>query len=377
MQVRFDEVTKEFYGKSGTVTAVDHLSLEIGSGKLVGFLGPSGCGKSTSLFMIAGIHPLTSGRILFDGEDITDLLPEKRGVGMVFQNYALYPHLTVRQNIEFPLVNSKEMKKRLKEELAARNTETGASMRLKEYTAERVLEAARLVEITEYLDRKPSELSGGQQQRVAIARAIVKQPSILLLDEPLSNLDARLRVQTREEIRKIQRKTGITTVFVTHDQEEALNICDEIAIMKLGVLQQYGAPQEVYDHPANLFVAEFLGGTKINLLPGKVENGVLTACGFVFREGVVCSDGEYTVGIRPENILSCAKDESGKPVATVVRLTRLGGATTVEAAFPEGETLRLMKENGSTIKIGDSIGLTFLPDSICLFNAEGEKVWQG
>ena len=377
MQVRFDTVTKEFYGKCGCVTAVDHLNLEIGSGKLVGFLGPSGCGKSTSLFMIAGIHPLTSGRILFDGKDISGLSPEKRGVGMVFQNYALYPHLTVRQNIEFPLVNSNEMKKRLKTELAERNAETGAQMRFKEYVAERVLDAARLVEITEYLERKPAELSGGQQQRVAIARAIVKQPSILLLDEPLSNLDARLRVQTREEIRKIQRKTGITTVFVTHDQEEALNICDEIAIMKLGILQQYGAPQEVYDSPANLFVAEFLGGTKINLLSCKVESGVLSACGFAFRKSIDCPDGDYTVGVRPENILICANDSSETPVATVVRLTRLGGATTVEAAFPEGEVLRLMKESGSSIKIGDQIGLSFLPGSICLFDAEGGKVWQG
>ena len=376
MQVRFDSVTKQFQDKNGVVTAVDRLSLTIGSGKLVGFLGPSGCGKSTSLLMIAGIHSLSGGRILFDTRDISRLTPEKRGVGMVFQNYALYPHLTVRQNIEFPLVNSKEMKRKIKEELAEKNAKDGAKETLKTFVSARVLEAANLVEIADYLDRKPGELSGGQQQRVAIARAIVKRPSILLLDEPLSNLDARLRVQTREEIRRIQRKTGITTVFVTHDQEEALNICDEIAIIKEGVLQQYGAPQDVYDNPANRFVAEFLGGTKINLLPGRIQNGALMIGDPKFAGGVPGADGIVTVGIRPENIIGCAPS-CEVPAATVVRLTRLGGVTTVEAALPDGETFRLMKENGSSLKIGDKIGLQILKNAVCLFGNGGEKLWQG
>lgn len=377
MQVRFDSVTKQFQGKNGCVTAVDSLSLTISSGKLIGFLGPSGCGKTTSLFMIAGIYPLTSGRILFDNADITSLAPEKRGVGMVFQNYALYPHLTVRQNIEFPLVNSKVMKQRLKAELEQKNTDAGTKITLKELIATRVQDAARLVEILEYLDRKPGELSGGQQQRVAIARAIVKQPSILLLDEPLSNLDARLRVQTREEIRKIQRKTGITTVFVTHDQEEALNICDEIAIMKNGVLQQYGAPQDVYDNPANRFVAEFLGGTKINLFQGEVQRGMLYISGQLIRENVTAADGAVSVGIRPENLISSAAEEGNGLTAIVTRLTRLGGVTTVEAILPGGEMFRLMKENGSTLNAGDKIGLRILPNAVCLFGNGGEKLWQG
>ncbi len=377
MQVRFDSVTKQFQTKKGCVTAVDHLSLTIGSGKLIGFLGPSGCGKTTSLFMIAGIHPLTEGSIFFDETDITKFSPEKRGVGMVFQNYALYPHLNVRENIEFPLVNSKGMKKRLLDELSDGGKQSVTRKMFRDTVKERVNEVARLVEITEYLDRKPGELSGGQQQRVAIARAIVKRPSILLLDEPLSNLDARLRVQTREEIRSIQRRTGITTVFVTHDQEEALNICDEIAIMKDGVLQQYGAPQDVYDKPANRFVAEFLGGTKINLLKAHIRAGVLLVDGLRICDNVPLSDGQVTLGIRPENLLSRAAKDSDGLTARVERLTRLGGVTTVEAVLPGGETIRMMKENGSTLKPGDEIGLKLLPNTVCLFSEGGEKLWQG
>ena len=377
MQVRFDSVTKQFHTKSGDVTAVNHLSLTVNSGKLIGFLGPSGCGKTTSLFLIAGIYPLSEGRILFDEADVTNLSPEKRGVGMVFQNYALYPHLSVRENIEFPLVNSKEMQKRLITELSDKGKKSVTRKMLKESIAERVLEVARLVEITEYLDRKPGELSGGQQQRVAIARAIVKKPSILLLDEPLSNLDARLRVQTREEIRSIQRRTGITTVFVTHDQEEALNICDEIAIMKDGVLQQYGAPQDVYDNPANLFVAGFLGGTKINLFDARVESGAVYIGGMKMRGDVPLSDRSVKFGIRPENLLTCTPENGEGLTARVERLIRLGGATTVEAVMPGGEFLRLMKENGSSLKAGDKIGLRILPGAVCLFDEGGEKIWQG
>ncbi|HML68486.1 MAG TPA: ABC transporter ATP-binding protein [Clostridia bacterium] len=377
MQVRFESVTKQFQTKHGDVTAVDNLSLTIGTGKLIGFLGPSGCGKTTSLFMIAGIYPLTDGRILFDDIDVTALSPEKRGVGMVFQNYALYPHLTVRENIEFPLVNSKEMKNRLKQELSEGGKQNVTRKMLKKTVSERVHEVAQLVEITEYLERKPGELSGGQQQRVAIARAIVKRPSILLLDEPLSNLDARLRIQTREEIRSIQRRTGITTVFVTHDQEEALNICDEIAIMKNGMLQQYGAPQDVYDSPANRFVAEFLGGAKINLFQAQIKDGVLFTGGLRVRGAIPLSDGTVTLGIRPENLISSAYTQGEGLKARVERLIRLGGVTTVEAVLPGGESLRLMKENGSTLKPGDNIGLNILPNAICLFAEGGEKVWQG
>ena len=255
MKITINNLTKIFPARKKTeheVTAVNDMCIEIPSGKLVGLLGPSGCGKSTTLFMLSGLEEPTSGSIYFGDDDVTDLAPEKRGIGLVFQNYALYPHMTVEQNIMFPLTN----------------------MRIpKEEAKQRALEVAGLVQIEELMGRKPSELSGGQQQRVAIARALVKMPNVLLLDEPLSNLDARLRLQTREEIKRIQVETGITTVFVTHDQEEAMSICDIMVVMKLGVVQQIGEPQAIYDDPANLFVANFLGTPPINIFTGYIHDG--------------------------------------------------------------------------------------------------------
>ena len=282
--------TKTFPGRGrkaqNDVTAVDDLSCEIPDGELIALLGPSGCGKSTTLNLLCGLENPTSGRIFFGEDDITDLPPELRGVGMVFQNYALYPHMTVRQNILFPMENLKGKERLSKEEMQKRAEET-----------------ARLVQIEELMDRKPRELSGGQQQRVAIARALVKMPRVLLLDEPLSNLDARLRLQTREEIRKIQKKTGITTVFVTHDQDEAMSISDRIAVMRLGVLMQMGRPQEVYDNPANLFVAKFLGTPPINVFEGRVRDGRL----YIGDEAVFSAEGvrdqEVWAGVRPEGFL--------------------------------------------------------------------------
>ena len=259
MKVVLENLTKIFqsrHEKGKEVVAVNNFTFTIPDGKLVGLLGPSGCGKSTTLYMICGLQKPTSGKIYFGDDDVTTLAPENRGVGLVFQNYALYPHMTVKQNILFPLQNLK-----------------GADKLSKEEMLERAYDAAKLVQIDELMDRKPSELSGGQQQRVAIARALVKMPRVLLLDEPLSNLDARLRLQTREEIRRIQRETNITTVFVTHDQEEAMSISDMIVVMKLGVVQQIGKPQDVYDSPANLFVAKFLGTPPINVFKGEVKGG--------------------------------------------------------------------------------------------------------
>ncbi|MBP5250087.1 MAG: ABC transporter ATP-binding protein, partial [Lachnospiraceae bacterium] len=262
MKVVLEHVTKRFPNRDKKikteVTAVNDISFEIPDGKLIGLLGPSGCGKSTTLYMICGLQKLTEGRIYFGEDDVSDLSPENRGVGLVFQNYALYPHMTVKQNIMFPLENLKGDDKLTKDEML-----------------ERTFKVAKLVQIDELLERKPSELSGGQQQRVAIARALVKMPRVLLLDEPLSNLDARLRLQTREEIRRIQRETNITTVFVTHDQEEAMSISDQIVVMKLGVVQQMGVPQEVYNNPANLFVAKVLGTPPVNVFKGAVKGGAL------------------------------------------------------------------------------------------------------
>ena len=287
MKVVLQNLTKIFPSRNKKsneeVVAVNNFTFEIPDGKLVGLLGPSGCGKSTTLYMISGLQKPSGGKIFFGEDDVTDLSPENRGVGLVFQNYALYPHMTVKQNIMFPLQNLK-----------------GADRLTKEEMIERAYYAAKLVQIDELMERKPSELSGGQQQRVAIARALVKMPRVLLLDEPLSNLDARLRLQTREEIRRIQRETNITTVFVTHDQEEAMSISDLIVVMKLGVVQQIGKPQEVYDDPTNLFVAKFLGTPPINVFNGRVAGGKL----YIGDEAVLdvkgVEDQDVTVGIRPE-----------------------------------------------------------------------------
>ena len=239
MKVRIDNVTKKF----GHTTAVADFSAELQDGHLICLLGPSGCGKSTLLNMLCGIIPVTQGQIFFDDKDVTKLPPDQRNIGMVFQNYALYPHMTVAENIAFPL----EVLKVKKDERKAR-----------------VEEIAKLVHVDNLLRRYPSELSGGQQQRVAIARAMVKKPQLLLMDEPLSNLDARLRLEMREEIRRIQKETGVTTVFVTHDQEEAMSISDSILLMKDGLLIQSGLCQELYVNPNSLFVAEFLGNPPAN-----------------------------------------------------------------------------------------------------------------
>ena len=294
MKVTLQNLTKKFPSrdkKQGEVTAVKDFSFEIADGKLIGLLGPSGCGKSTTLNLICGLLKPSEGKIFFGDDDVTDLPPEKRGVGLVFQNYALYPHLTVFQNIIFPLENLRGKEKLSKEQ-----------MREKAYSI------AKLVQIDELMERKPSELSGGQQQRVAIARALVKMPRVLLLDEPLSNLDARLRLQTREEIKRIQRETGITTVFVTHDQDEAMSISDSIVVMKDGEVQQIGHPQEVYDSPVNLFVAKFLGTPPINVFEGKAENRGLYIGGERVMDIPESISGELYVGIRPEGFIP---DEKG------------------------------------------------------------------
>ena len=268
------------------VLAVQEFSLNIADKEFIVLVGPSGCGKSTTLRMVAGLEEISKGELYIDGKLVNDVEPKDRDIAMVFQNYALYPHLTVRKNILFPMENLKGKEKLSKEEMNRRADE-----------------AAKLVQITELMDRKPGELSGGQQQRVAIARALVKTPNVLLLDEPLSNLDARLRLQTREEIRRIQRETKLTTVFVTHDQEEALSISDLIVVMKDGVLQQTGKPQEVYDSPANLFVAKFLGTPPINLFAGRVSGGKLWIGDEAVLDVQEAEGQEVTVGIRPEGFL--------------------------------------------------------------------------
>ncbi len=358
MKVTLQNLTRKFAGSrnSGDVVAVNDVSLEIPDGKLVGLLGPSGCGKSTTLYMICGLLKPTAGKIFFGSDDVTKLPPESRGVGVVFQNYALYPHLTVRQNIMFPLQNLKGKDKLSKQELN-----------------ERVEKAAELVQISELMDRMPKELSGGQQQRVAIARAMVKMPKVLLLDEPLSNLDARLRLQTREEIRRIQRRTGITTVFVTHDQEEAMSISDMIVVMKQGVVQQIGKPQDVYDSPVNLFVARFLGTPPINTFEGRVNKGklyigddcVLDACG--------APDQDVYVGIRPEGFVL---DPNGRFRCALSGVEIMGRDKSVICTNEHslGDSIRAIVSSDSVVDTGaNTVSFELKPNKVLLFSKETEQ----
>ena len=320
MKVVLQNLTKRFPNrnkKKEDVIAVNDFTFEIPDGKLIGLLGPSGCGKSTTLNLLSGLLKPTSGKLFFGDDEVTNLPAEKRGVGVVFQNYALYPHLTVQQNIVFPLENLKGKEKLSKEEMQSK-----------------ALEAAKLVQIDELMDRKPSELSGGQQQRVAIARALVKRPRVLLLDEPLSNLDARLRLQTREEIRRIQNETKITTIFVTHDQEEAMSISDLIVVMKDGVVQQIGKPQQVYDKPVNLFVAKFLGTPPINVFAGRVEGEKLYIGSEAVLDATGIADQPVDVGIRPEGFVL---DENGPLTCGLSRVEVMGRDISVVCTHSECE----------------------------------------
>ena len=360
MKVELRNLTKIFPSRNkkvgGEVTAVNDFTFTIPDGKLVGLLGPSGCGKSTTLYMISGLQKPSSGQIFFGEEDVTTLSPENRGVGLVFQNYALYPHMTVKQNIMFPLQNLKGKDKLSKEEML-----------------ERAYEAARLVQIDELMDRKPSELSGGQQQRVAIARALVKMPRVLLLDEPLSNLDARLRLQTREEIRRIQKETGITTVFVTHDQEEAMSISDMIVVMKLGVVQQVGAPQEIYDNPVNLFVAKFLGTPPINVFSGTVQGGKLYLGEQCVLDVPGVEDKQVFVGIRPEGFVL---DENGPMVCKLNNVEVMGRDMSVvcEHSSSANPLVRAIINSDSKVDVtSETVSYTLKPHKVFIFDAETEE----
>ena len=358
MKVVLQNLTKKFPGrdkKSAEVIAVNDFCFEIPDGKLIGLLGPSGCGKSTALNLISGLLKPTSGRIFFGDDDVTDLPPELRGVGLVFQNYALYPHLTVRENIRFPLENLK-----------------GADRPSKEEMEHRVQEAAKLVQIEKLLERKPGEMSGGQQQRVAIARAVVKMPRVLLLDEPLSNLDARLRLQTREEIRRIQRETGITTVFVTHDQEEAMSISDLIVVMKDGVIQQIDKPQTVYDDPANLFVAKFLGTPPIDVFQAEVKGGRLYIGDAAVVDVPGIADRQVWAGIRPEGFVL---DEKGPLECALVGVEVMGRDSTVIATHPafDGVNIRAIIPAESARNIaGDRVRFSVKPFKIHVFDRDDE-----
>ena len=360
MKVVLQNLTKIFPSrdkKSGKeVVAVNDFTFEIPDGKLIGLLGPSGCGKSTTLYMISGLQKPTSGKIFFGDDDVTELSTENRGIGLVFQNYALYPHMTVKQNILFPLQNLK-----------------GADKLSKEEMLERAYNAAKLVQIDELMDRKPSELSGGQQQRVAIARALVKMTRVLLLDEPLSNLDARLRLQTREEIRRIQKETGITTVFVTHDQEEAMSISDMIVVMKLGVVQQTGKPQEVYDDPTNLFVAKFLGTPPINVFNGSVKGGKVYIGQDAVLEVTNVADQDVLIGIRPEGFELC---DDGALCCTLNNVEVMGRDVSVVSTNEASvnPVIRSIIDADNKVDLASGVvRYNIKPHKLFLFNKETEE----
>lgn len=377
MEVVLQHLTKRFPSRdkknSAEVIAVSDFDFTIPDGQLIGLLGPSGCGKSTTLNLISGLLKPTEGRIFFGEDDVTDLPPENRGIGLVFQNYALYPHLTVRQNIMFPLQNLKGADKLTKEQMNAK-----------------VEEAARLVQIDQLMDRKPGEMSGGQQQRVAIARALVKTPKVLLLDEPLSNLDARLRLQTREEIRRIQRETGVTTIFVTHDQEEAMSISDQIVVMKDGVVHQIGKPQDVYDHPVNLFVAKFLGTPPINVFKGTIRDGRLYIGDADLGEPSLYSETsdsletsesrQVYVGIRPEGFVL---DEDGPLACDLSRVEVMGRDISVVSThkFSLNENIRsIVGSDGLSMLQTDNtngtcqVRFSLKKNKVHIFDVETEEI---
>ena len=337
MKVRIDNVTKTF----GQTTAVSNFSAELEDGHLICLLGPSGCGKSTLLNMLCGIIPVSQGQIFFDDKDVTKLPPDQRNIGMVFQNYALYPHMTVAENIAFPL----EIQKVKRDERKAR-----------------VEEIAKLVHVDNLLRRYPSELSGGQQQRVAIARAMVKKPQLLLMDEPLSNLDARLRLEMREEIRRIQKETGITTVFVTHDQEEAMSISNSILLMKDGVLIQNGLCQELYVNPNCLFVAEFLGNPPANKI---IQDDKILA----IRPEAFTLDPNGTEA-EIQYISEMGKDQ-------IVTMTYLGN--TVRAILNLDQLKEELEDSSKGIKtnislLGQKIKVSVKQKGLFTFDKEGRRI---
>ena len=359
MKVELQKLTKIFPSRSKKkgeeVVAVNNFTFTIPDGKLVGLLGPSGCGKSTTLYMISGLQQPSSGKIFFGEEDVTELSPENRGVGLVFQNYALYPHMTVKQNILFPLQNL-----------------SGEDKMSKKDMLQRAYEAAKLVQIDGLMERKPSELSGGQQQRVAIARALVKMPRVLLLDEPLSNLDARLRLQTREEIRRIQKETGITTIFVTHDQEEAMSISDMIVVMRDGVVQQTGAPQEIYDNPKNLFVAKFLGTPPINVFNGEIKGGKLYIGSNPVLNVQGASDRKVIVGIRPEGFIP---DANGPLPCKLSNVEVMGRDVSIVCEHPAQTSPVVRAIVDADCKINpnaEQVRFALKPHKVFLFDAQTE-----
>ncbi len=341
-QIELRNVSKRW----GSFVGVDDFNLTIADKEFLVLLGPSGCGKTTTMRMIAGLEDVTDGDILVDGKRVNDLEPKDRDVSMVFQSYALYPNMNVYENIRFPL------------------KVRGIDPKTHD---EKVRRASRMVELDDFLHRKPAELSGGQRQRVALARAIVREPNVFLMDEPLSNLDAKLRVSTRAQIKNLSHELAVTTIYVTHDQIEAMTLADRVVVMKGGVVQQVGSPTEIYDRPANAFVASFIGSPAMNLMEGQVSGGVFSAAHVEIR-GLNAPDGPLTLGFRAEDA-ALAPQGSGKITAPIYTLELLGDATMISVRV--GDALVSVKADKSyRAEIGDMVSFS-IPNEIChLFNAK-------
>ncbi|ETX28960.1 ABC transporter ATP-binding protein [Roseivivax isoporae] len=338
----------------GSFVGVDRFDLTIADREFLVLLGPSGCGKTTTMRMIAGLEDASEGEIRIGGKVVNDLDPKDRDVAMVFQSYGLYPHLNVYENIRFPL-KVRKIDEAVHEE--------------------RVMRAARMVELEPFLHRKPAELSGGQRQRVALARAIVRQPNVFLMDEPLSNLDAKLRVSTRAQIKNLSHELQVTTVYVTHDQIEAMTLADRVVVMKQGVVQQVGTPTEIYDRPANVFVAGFIGSPGMNLLEGQVSGSSFT-CDNVHIDGVEAPSGRVTLGFRAEDARLAQPGETGQITAPLYTIELLGDATmlTVRAG---GGLVSVKAPKDVRAEIGDRVSFV-VPPAIChLFDATTEARLDG
>jgi ABC-type sugar transport system ATPase subunit len=345
--IRLEQLHKTFAG----LVAVDNLDLDIRDGEFLVLLGPSGCGKTTTLNCVAGLEQPTSGRILFDGRDVTQDPPHRRNIAMVFQSALLYPHMSGRRNIEASLKHTR---------LSGPEKER------------RIKEVAAILNITDMLDKLPSRMSGGQRQRVAIAKAIVRQPTVFLLDEPLSALDAALRLTLRAEIVNLQKRLATTAVFVTHDQVEAMTMGDRIAVMRDGRLEQIGTPDEIYNRPQTLFVASFVGSPPMNLIEGEVSNGR-------FRSGplsvpVAAAPGPAVLGVRPQDLrISASNDQAALP-ASVFALEHLGREAVVVAETESGLRLRVLVAPGFTARVGDVLRLAPDADRCMLFGPDGGRI---
>jgi inositol-phosphate transport system ATP-binding protein len=357
MQIDIENLTKKF----GEVFAVDDLSLDIKDGEFVAFLGPSGCGKTTTLLILAGIYKPSGGHVRFNGQVVNRMAPRDRNIGMVFQSYALYPHMTVFGNIAYPLKLQHVPKAQQEEQVRA---------------------VAEMMGIGQLLDRRPGQLSGGQQQRVALGRALVKEPDVLLFDEPLSNLDARLRLSMRGEIRALQKRLGITSVYVTHDQIEALTMADRIAVMNEAQLEAFDTPENLYDQPRTLFIAGFVGNPPMNILPVEVMREGEQVCLKSASFSLVCS-GEralkavqhgrnLTMGIRPEDITLVENAESDSLSGEVFVVEPLGREDMLDVHVGDSSLL-LLVDNKRRIRIGDTVHLRLNPDRMQFFDPQTEK----